>query len=41
MLILATVAYGLGTVVFVYGSLRASRSIHKALVASILGTTLR
>jgi hypothetical protein len=29
------------TVIWMYGAIRASRAIHKELVASILGTTLR
>ncbi|EMD39557.1 hypothetical protein CERSUDRAFT_111872 [Gelatoporia subvermispora B] len=41
LLLFVVVVYGLGYVVFIYGSLRASRSIHRDLVASVLGTTLR
>jgi hypothetical protein len=29
------------TVIWMYGAIRASRAIHKELVASVLGTTLR
>lgn len=41
MLVVALTAYIVGYVFFVYGALRASRSIHKGLVKSVLGTTLR
>jgi hypothetical protein len=35
------VCYIILTVIWVYGAVRASRAIHKELVASVLGTTLR
>lgn len=41
LLALAATIYSLAYLVYVYGSLRASRLIHKLLVDSILGTTLR
>ncbi|KAL4243444.1 hypothetical protein ABKN59_001093 [Abortiporus biennis] len=41
LLIGAIVVYSAGAVAFLYGCLRASRTIHKTLISSILGTTLR
>ncbi|OCH87310.1 P-loop containing nucleoside triphosphate hydrolase protein [Obba rivulosa] len=41
LLLFVVTVYGLAYVVFIYGSLRASRKIHRDLVTSILGTTLR
>ncbi|EKM60769.1 uncharacterized protein PHACADRAFT_246884 [Phanerochaete carnosa HHB-10118-sp] len=41
MLVFVATAYIIGYVVFVYGTLRASRTIHRDLVMSVLGTTLR
>lgn len=41
MLVFVLSAYNIGYIVFVYGSLRASRTIHSDLVMSVLGTTLR
>ncbi|KAI0080061.1 P-loop containing nucleoside triphosphate hydrolase protein [Panus rudis PR-1116 ss-1] len=40
-LILGNVFYITGAVVFIFGCLRASRTIHKTLTTSVLGTTLR
>ncbi|KAH8086617.1 hypothetical protein BXZ70DRAFT_1067776 [Cristinia sonorae] len=40
-LILSAIIYLAGYFVYVYGCLRASRAIHKKLVGSVLGTTLR
>lgn len=41
ILLLATVAYSGGTGIYVFGTLRASRSIHAKLIEAVLGTTLR
>ncbi|KAH8086646.1 hypothetical protein BXZ70DRAFT_549376 [Cristinia sonorae] len=40
-LLLSVLIYLAGYIVYVYGCLRASRAIHKKLVGSVLGTTLR
>src|ERR1700753_1633206 len=37
----ASILYALATSVFTFGSLRASRDIHRKLISSVLGTTLR
>ena len=41
MLVVVVTCYITGYIVFVYGALRASRTIHRDLVMSVLGTTLR
>ncbi|KAE9384990.1 P-loop containing nucleoside triphosphate hydrolase protein [Gymnopus androsaceus JB14] len=41
ILILGVVSFCIGFVIYLFGALRASRSIHKQLVQSVLGTTLR
>ncbi|KAF7978858.1 hypothetical protein HWV62_44329 [Athelia sp. TMB] len=41
LLLIACVLYTFSAIVFIFGSLRASRAIHKALIESVLGTTLR
>ena len=41
MLVLVLTSYTIGYIIFVYGALRASRTIHRDLVTSVLGTTLR
>ena len=41
MLLAIVVIYTIGFGVYVFGSLRASRSIHQKLIDSVLGTTLR
>jgi len=41
LLALGSVIYSIAYATFVFGALRASRSIHNKLVDSILGTTLR
>lgn len=41
LLALAAFIYSFAYVVYLYGSLRASRLIHKLLIDSVLGTTLR
>ncbi|EIM92492.1 uncharacterized protein STEHIDRAFT_127305 [Stereum hirsutum FP-91666 SS1] len=41
LLLVGVIIYSIGSAVFVFGSLSASRSIHKRLISSILGTTLR
>ncbi|OCH88609.1 P-loop containing nucleoside triphosphate hydrolase protein [Obba rivulosa] len=41
MLFLGSACYSATFIAFAYGSLRASRSIHKSLLGSIFGTTLR
>jgi ABC-type multidrug transport system fused ATPase/permease subunit len=41
LLAAACIFYSLANLIYIYGSLRASRIIHKALVESVLGTTLR
>jgi hypothetical protein len=40
-LIAAGIIYSLAYLIYVYGSMRASRIIHKVLIESVLGTTLR
>ncbi|TFY70118.1 hypothetical protein EVJ58_g61 [Rhodofomes roseus] len=41
LLLCSATTYCIGYMVYVYGALRASRSIHVSLVQSVLGTTLR
>lgn len=41
LMVFASFLYSVGYVAYVYGALRASRSIHVSLVQSVLGTTLR
>ena len=41
MLLAIVVIYTIGFGVYVFGALRASRSIHQKLIDSVLGTTLR
>jgi hypothetical protein len=41
MLLAIVVSYTMGSGVYVFGALRASRSIHQKLIESVLGTTLR
>jgi ABC-type multidrug transport system fused ATPase/permease subunit len=41
MLLAIVVSYTMGFGVYVFGALRASRSIHQKLIESVLGTTLR
>ncbi|KAF5384757.1 hypothetical protein D9757_006267 [Collybiopsis confluens] len=41
LLAIQVAIYTLGIFVYIFGTIRASRSIHKQLIASILGTTLR
>lgn len=41
LLAVAAIFYSLAFLVYIFGSLRASKIIHKALVESVLGTTLR
>lgn len=41
MLVVVLITYITGYAVFVYGTLRASRTLHRGLVMSVLGTTLR
>ncbi|KAH7913221.1 hypothetical protein BJ138DRAFT_1059515 [Hygrophoropsis aurantiaca] len=41
LLALACIAYSIGYAVYYYGTMRASRKIHKTLIESVLGTTLR
>jgi len=41
MLLAIVVSYTTGSGVYVFGVLRASRSIHQKLIESVLGTTLR
>lgn len=41
LLIVAGITYSSAYLVYVYGSMRASRIIHKVLLESVLGTTLR
>lgn len=41
LLIFVVSMYALGYGNYIYGSLRASRKIHRELVQSVLGTTLR
>ena len=37
----AVTSYTVGAGVYMFGALRASRSIHRKLIESVLGTTLR
>ncbi|KAJ3760576.1 hypothetical protein EV360DRAFT_81041 [Lentinula raphanica] len=37
----AVVSYTLGAIIYIIGTVRASRAVHKELIASIFGTTLR
>ncbi|KAF9066068.1 hypothetical protein BDP27DRAFT_1424214 [Rhodocollybia butyracea] len=37
----ASIIYAIGVFVYIFGTIRASRAIHKELIASIFGTTLR
>ncbi|KAH7910707.1 hypothetical protein BJ138DRAFT_73634 [Hygrophoropsis aurantiaca] len=41
LLVLVSVAYSIGYALYYYGSMRASRTIHKSLIEAVLGTTLR
>ena len=41
ILLAMVITYTVGSGVFVFGALRASRSIHRKLIESVLGTTLR
>lgn len=41
LLTVASVLYAMATSVFTFGSLRASREIHRNLISSVLGTTFR
>ncbi|KAF8265084.1 hypothetical protein EI94DRAFT_1736769, partial [Lactarius quietus] len=41
ILLVAIISYTTGSGVYVFGALRASRSIHRQLIESVLGTTLR
>jgi hypothetical protein len=41
MLLAIVVSYTTGSGIYVFGALRASRSIHQKLIESVLGTTLR
>ena len=41
ILLTMVINYTVGLAVFVFGALRASRSIHRKLIESVLGTTLR
>ncbi|THV04763.1 P-loop containing nucleoside triphosphate hydrolase protein [Dendrothele bispora CBS 962.96] len=41
ILAFSTFSFSLAAIVFLFGSIRASKTIHKRLVESILGTTLR
>ncbi|KAH7918845.1 hypothetical protein BV22DRAFT_1100101 [Leucogyrophana mollusca] len=41
LLVIACLAYFVGSALYYYGTMRASRTIHKQLVQSVLGTTLR
>ena len=41
MLLAMVVSFTMGYGVYVFGTLRASRSIHQKLIESVLGTTLR
>jgi hypothetical protein len=41
MLLAAVIAYGSGSAIYIFGTVRASRSIHTQLIEAILGTTLR
>ncbi|KAJ3890944.1 hypothetical protein GG344DRAFT_77404 [Lentinula edodes] len=37
----AVVSYSIGVIIYIFGTVRASRAIHKELILSIFGTTLR
>ncbi|KAH9028046.1 hypothetical protein EDB83DRAFT_2526408 [Lactarius deliciosus] len=41
ILLVATASYTMGFGVYMFGALRASRAIHRTLIESVLGTTLR
>ncbi|KAH7905541.1 hypothetical protein BJ138DRAFT_1017581, partial [Hygrophoropsis aurantiaca] len=41
LLVSGCMAYSIGYSVYIYGTMRASRKIHRRLVQSVLGTTLR
>ncbi|KAI0248983.1 hypothetical protein BJV78DRAFT_1276336 [Lactifluus subvellereus] len=41
ILLVSVTCYTAGAIVYVFGSLRASRTIHRKLLESVLGTTLR
>ncbi|KAH8986094.1 hypothetical protein EDB92DRAFT_1949372 [Lactarius akahatsu] len=41
ILLMATASYTAGFAVYTFGALRASRTIHRILIESVLGTTLR
>lgn len=41
LLLAGVIAYGAGSTVYIFGAVRASRSIHGQLIEAILGTTLR
>lgn len=41
LLLAGVIAYGAGSTVYIFGTVRASRSIHSKLIEAILGTTLR
>ncbi|KAH8986098.1 hypothetical protein EDB92DRAFT_1818411 [Lactarius akahatsu] len=41
ILLVATASYTMGFCVYMFGALRASRTIHRTLIESVLGTTLR
>lgn len=41
LLLAAVIVYCISYTVYIYGALRASRSLHKQLLESVLGTTLR
>ncbi|KAH9041242.1 hypothetical protein EDB85DRAFT_1921690 [Lactarius pseudohatsudake] len=41
ILLVATASYTMGFGVYMFGALRASRTIHRTLIESVLGTTLR
>lgn len=41
LLLAGVIAYGIGSTVYIFGTVRASRSIHGKLIEAILGTTLR
>ena len=41
LLLAGVIAYGTGSTVYIFGTVRASRSIHGKLIEAILGTTLR
>ncbi|KAH7904637.1 hypothetical protein BJ138DRAFT_1130879 [Hygrophoropsis aurantiaca] len=41
LLVSGCVAYSTGYILYIYGTMRASRKIHRSLIQSVLGTTLR